>query len=144
MGFATDIGYARAVHISSEGLGDANFNAGDLDAAEAAYLEALRAVEQMSMVREMSSTIVKIAKTRAAKGDGSSAVELLFVVLKENTSDERGLFEDTPVVELARDAMFNLEREMGADEHKRAQEAAAARSYGDVIRDLTTARATLR
>jgi tetratricopeptide (TPR) repeat protein len=144
LGFATDIGYARAVHISSEGLGDANFTAGDLDAAEAAYLEALYSVEQMSMVREMSSTIVKIAKTRAAKGDGSSAVELLLVVLKEDTSTQRGLFEDTPIVELARDTIFDLEQEMGADEYKRAQEAGAARSYGEVVRDLTALRSTIR
>jgi hypothetical protein len=144
LGFATEIGYARAIHISSEGLGDANFAAGDLDAAETAYLEALASAEQMSMVREMSSTIVKIAKTRAAKGDSSSAVELLLVVLREDTSAQRGLFEDTPIVELARDTIFDLEQEMGADEYERAQKAGAARSYGDVVRDLTASRATFR
>lgn len=86
----------------------------------------------------MLSIIVKIAKTRGANGDPASAVELLVVVLKENISAQRGLFEDTPIVEVAEATIADLEREMGTDEFERARTTGESRSYGKVVRDLTS------
>jgi tetratricopeptide (TPR) repeat protein len=138
VGFANDIGYARAIHVSTEGLGDATFAAGDLEAAEAAYLEVLGSAEQMSLIREMLSIVVKIAKTRGAKGDHAGAVMLVVVVLKENISDQQSLLAAAPIVEVAEETIANLEQEMGMDEFELARTAGKSMSYGEVVRDLTS------
>jgi tetratricopeptide (TPR) repeat protein len=133
---AGEIGYHRVMHVSSNVLGDANAAAGNLDAAEQAYIRALAIAEQLSMVREMVDAIAKVAKIRAVTGRKGAAVSLLATVLAESASAQKSLFQGATIGEASSVALEDLRGEMDDAEFAAAFAAGSSRPYDVAAKEL--------
>jgi predicted ATPase/class 3 adenylate cyclase len=107
-----EIGYMRGTMVALEGLGDANLAAGELDAAERAFVESLVTADRMSMIRDMLGTMTKIARVRAHMGHPAEAVELLATVYSEPMSAQQPFTDNTPIRELATRALEEVRQDV--------------------------------
>jgi hypothetical protein len=130
---ATELGYLRGIHVNLDGLGGAHLAAGDLAAAEVAFIESLAAAEQMSMVREMLGMIAKIAGVRALTGRSIDAVELNATVVADPGSTQRFLGEKATIRENASAALVDLQEQLDPDEYAAAHARGTSTPY-----DITT------
>jgi len=130
------IGGVRILQMSLTALGDANVAAGNLEAAETAFIEGLATSEQMGLVREMLGLILKIANIRAARGQKREAVELLATVLAEPMSAQQLLWGKATVTELAAEALAGLEKEIDLDEYSVAHASGTSRPYDVAVKQL--------
>lgn len=115
-----EISYVRGTMVSLEGLGEANLAAGNLEAAESAFIEGIAAAEQMGMVRDMLNMMVKVAKVRAKQDRKLDAVELLGTVLAEPTSVHQPFTDTTPINQAASATLSELEEELAPEAFKGA------------------------
>ena len=110
--------------------------AGDLRAAETAFIGSLVAAERVSMVREMLGVMTKIARIRADLGYKQEAVELLATVLAEPTSGQRVFTDDATISEMARSALNELQKELDSNEYLAAHARGTLRPYDVVAKEL--------
>jgi predicted ATPase len=133
---ATRIGFPRAMQVSLMGLGEANLAAGDLDAANAAFVESLRVAERTGMVLEMLATLVKIAVVFVASERPTEAVELLATVIADPASDHQMFAEGTLINAAASAELETLHDSMDPGEYERAFSAGSSMPYRAVAKDL--------
>jgi predicted ATPase len=133
---ATRIGFPRAMQVSLMGLGDASLAAGDLAAAEAAFVESLRVAERTGMVLEMLTTLVKVARVFAASERPGEAVKLLATVITDPASDRQMFTEGTSINAAASAALETLHDSMVPDEYERALADASSMAYRGLAKDL--------
>jgi predicted ATPase len=133
---ATRIGFPRAMQVSLMGLGDASLAAGDLAAAEAAFVESLRVAERTGMVLEMLTTLVKVARVFAASERPGEAVKLLATVITDPASDRQMFTEGTSINAAASAALETLHDSMVPDEYERALADASSMAYRALAKDL--------
>jgi tetratricopeptide (TPR) repeat protein len=133
---ATRIGFPRAMQVSLMGLGDASLAAGDLAAAEAAFVESLRVAERTGMVLEMLTTLVKVARVFAASERPGEAVKLLATVITDPASDRQMFTEGTSINAAASAALETLHDSMVPDEYERALADASSMAYRALTKDL--------
>lgn len=133
---ATRIGFPRAMQVSLMGLGDASLAAGDLAAAEAAFVESLRVAERTGMVLEMLTTLVKVARVFAASERPGEAVKLLATVITDPASDRQMFTEGTSINAAASAALETLHDSMVPDEYERALADASSTAYRALAKDL--------
>ncbi|HEY3428555.1 MAG TPA: tetratricopeptide repeat protein, partial [Acidimicrobiia bacterium] len=133
---ARELGYPRGVQASMAGLAEANVAAGDLRAAETAFIGSLAAAEQVSMVREMLGMMTKIASIRAEVGHKQEAVELLSTVLAEPTSVQRLFTDNAPISEVASAALTELQKELDPNEYSAAHASGTLRPYDVAAKEL--------
>ena len=137
---AREIGGVRVLQMSLTALGDANDAAGDSDAAESAFIEALATSEQMGLAREMLGLILKVARTRAAAGQKREAVEMLASVLAEPSSDQQTMWGDATIAEIASAALAELKDDLDHDEYAAAHAAGTAKPYDVAAKELINSR----
>ncbi len=133
---ARELGYPRGVQASMTGLAEANIAAGDLRAAETAFIGSLVAAERVSMVREMLGLMTKIARIRADLGYKQEAVELLATVLAEPTSVQRVFTDNATISEMARAALTELQKELDPNEYSAAHARGTSRPYDVAAKEL--------
>ena len=138
---ARDLGYPRAMQIGSQGLGEAHAAAGELDAADEAFLDALALSEQMGLVREMAGMMTKVAGVRAEMGKKEDAVEILACVLADRISDQQLVTESVPISQIAEEVLSKLEEDLDAEGYAAAYERGRARSIETSTKGLLTGRA---
>ncbi len=135
---SSELGYMRGIHTNLAGLGDAHLAAGDLKAAELAFIKSLAAAEQMSMVREMLGMIAKIARVRALTGRPIEAVELNATVVADPSSTQRFLGEIATIRENASAALADLQEQLESDEYAAAHTRGASTSYDLAVKKLVS------
>ncbi|MGB8360033.1 MAG: AAA family ATPase [Acidimicrobiia bacterium] len=133
---ATRIGFPRAMQVSLMGLGEANLDAGDLAAAEAAFVESLRVAERTGMVLEMLTALLRIAQVFAAGERSREAVEILATVIAEPASNHRMFAEGTMINSAASEALESLQDSMDPGEYERALAGGSSKAYRAVAKDL--------
>lgn len=131
-----DFAAVRIMLLSLNGLGEANLAAGDLVAAEAAFLEALATAEQMGTIREMVNVISKIAQVRASTGAPEKAVELLATVITEPASRYPALFQSVPIRETAAATLEELKTSLDPERFASAYDTGATRFYAVTVKEL--------
>ena len=137
---ARDLGYPRAMQIGSQGLGEAHAAAGELDAADEAFLESLALSEQMGLAREMAGMMAKIAGVRAEMGKAEDAVEILASVLADPSSGQQLVTESAPISQMAEEALSKLKEELHPDAYAAAYARGSARSIEVGAKELLTGR----
>jgi predicted ATPase/class 3 adenylate cyclase len=140
---ARDLGYPRAMQIGSQGLGEGHAAAGELDAADEAFLDALALSEHMGLVREMAGMMTKVAGVRAEMGKKEDAVEILACVLADPASDQQLGTESVPISQMAEEVLSKLEGELDPDAYATAYERGRARSIEVGTKGLLTGRARI-
>lgn len=136
---ATRIGFPRAMQVSLMGLGEAHCAAGDLAAAEAAFVESLRVAERTGIVTEMLATQVKIATVFAASDRRSEAVALLATVIADPASERQLFTETTSIGVMASADLEALRDEMDPTEYERALAGGSSRAYRAAAKELIDA-----
>jgi len=135
---ARDLGYPRAMQIGSQGLGEAHAAAGELDAADEAFLEGLALSEQMGLVREMAGMMTKVARVRAQMGRAEDAVEILACVLADPSSSQQLVTESVAISDAAEETLAELEKELDPNVRAAAFERGAAKTIDVGARELLT------
>ncbi len=138
-----EAGYLRASFVALEGLGDASLAARQLEQAEAAYLEGLAATDQMSMVPEMLGMMTKVARVRAAAGRHAEAVELLATVLAEPNSAQQQLTDNTPINELASEALSEVQKEIDPEEYGAARARGTSTPFEVAAKEMLSSRSRI-
>ncbi len=133
---ATRVGFPRAMQVSLTGLGDANHEAGDLVAAEAAFLESLRVGERTGMVLEMLATLLKLAAVFADRGHPGRAVEVLATVVAEPASNHQLFGETTLINEVASAKLHSLHGSMPPEEYERSLATGSSATFRSVTKNL--------
>jgi tetratricopeptide (TPR) repeat protein len=131
-----EIGHLRSLQLSLTGLGVANLEIGDFDAAEAALLEDLAVAERMGLVREVLQVLIQLARVRSATGRPGEAVELLAAVIAEPMSSNQTVWETSSLKEIATEAVTELEPSLDADEFSSRNEAGTAKPYQVAVKEL--------
>ncbi len=137
---ARDLGYPRAMQIGSQGLGEAHAAAGELDAADDAFLDALALSEQMGLVREMAGMMTKVAAIRAELGKTEEAVEILACVLADRVSDQQLVTESVPISQMAEEVLSKLEEDLQPDAYAAAYARGRVRSIEAGAKELLARR----
>ena len=140
---ARQLGGLRIKQLCLTGLGDANLAAGNLEAAESAFIESLATSEQMGLVREMLGLLTKIAKVRVAAGDRREAAELLATVLAEPTSSQHVVFESASIAEIASATLADSQEQLDPEDYSMAHAAGTARFYGIAVKEMIESTAEL-
>ena len=133
---ATRIGFPRAMQISLMGLGDANLTAGNLAAAEEAYVGGLRVADRTGMVLEMLTTLLKIAQVFAASERQRRAVEILTTVIAEPASDHQMFAEGASIKSAASEELESLRGSIDRDEFERAVADGNSETFRAVAKSL--------
>lgn len=115
-----EIGYMRGTMVALEGLGEANVAAGRFDAAERAFVDGMATADKMGMIRDMLGMMAKIAKVRAATGSPAEAVEMLATVHAEPTSAQQPFTANTPIKDIAAEALDDLRKTLEPMEYSEA------------------------
>jgi tetratricopeptide (TPR) repeat protein len=131
-----EIGHLRSLQLSLTGLGVANLEIGDFDAAEAALLEDLAVAERMGLVREVLQVLIQLARVRSATGRPGEAVELLAAVIAEPMSSNQTVWETSSLKEIATEAVTELESSLDVDEFSSRNEAGTAKPYQVAVKEL--------
>jgi len=137
---ARDLGYPRAMQIGSQGLGEAHAAAGELDAADEAFLDALALSEQMGLVREMAGMMTKVAAVRVEMGKKEEAVEILACVIADPISGQQLVTENAPISDTAEEALARLEEELDPKAHAAAYARGSAKSIDVGAKELLAGR----
>jgi hypothetical protein len=124
------------MQVSLMGLGEANLAAGDLAAAEKAFVAALRVTERTGMVLEMLATLLRIGKVFSASDRPGHAVEILATVIAEPASSRQMFTESTSIATAASAELEALQDSMEPGEYERAIADASSMAYRAVAKDL--------
>jgi predicted ATPase/class 3 adenylate cyclase len=130
------ISFVRGTMVSMDGLGEAYVSAGQLESAEAAFLEGMATAEKMGMVRDMLSMMTKVAKVWMLQGRYSEAVELLATVLAEPTSVQKPFTDNLPIHEAASAALSKLEEMVDEEAFVAAHSRGTRQSYDAAAREM--------
>jgi predicted ATPase/class 3 adenylate cyclase len=133
---AREAGYPRAVAIALDGLGGSYAAAGDLDAAWDSLLEGLDLYEQMGLVVEVASVVVKIAGVQAGVGNEESAVEVLASVLSDPISSRQGPMDETVIADLATAALAEIQQRLESDVYAAAHARGSATPLPVMVKEL--------
>jgi ATP/maltotriose-dependent transcriptional regulator MalT len=136
---AREAGYPRAVALALDGLGGSYAAASDLEAAGAALLEGLALYEQMGLVVEVASVVVKIAGVQAGVGDEEAAVEVLASVLSDPISSRQSPMDETVIAELATAALAEIQQRLESDVYSAAHARGSATPLPVMVKELLTA-----
>jgi predicted ATPase/class 3 adenylate cyclase len=131
-----EIGYRRGLMVGLEGLGQANFAAGELEAAETAFIESLAAAEEMGMIPDMLGMIVKVAKVRGLMTRYVSAVELLATVLAEPMSSQSTMSDTITIEEMATASLNELKENVEPEELSAAKSRGTSTPYDVATKEL--------
>jgi predicted ATPase/class 3 adenylate cyclase len=134
-----DIGYMRGTMVALEGLGDANVTAGRFAAAEQAFIEGIVTADKMGMAKDMLGMMAKIAKVRAAMGQTAAAVELLATVLEEPISAQQPFTANTPIKDVAAEALHGLRDALSPDVYSAALNRGRSTLFEVAAKELMTA-----
>jgi MalT-like TPR region len=138
------IGYMRGMMVALEGLGEADVGAGRFEAAEKAFVEGMVTADKMGMVREMLGLMAKIAKVRAATGQAEAAVELLATVFAEPTSAQQPFTANTPIRDIAAEALEGLRDALTPDAYSAALDRGTSTPFEVAAKELMTASVELQ
>ena len=116
----------ESLQLSLTGLGVANLEIGDFDAAEAALLADLAVAERMGLVREVLQVLIQLARVRSATGRTGEAVELLAAVIAEPMSSNQTVWESSSLKEIATETVAELESALDPAEFSSRSEAGTA------------------
>ncbi len=133
---AKEIGYRRVIQTALQYLGEAHVGAGELEAAEAAFLEALAISEQMGSVLEMAGTLSSVAQVRMEMGEKENAVAILASVLADPVSGRSTRLENVPVSEMATELLAELDQELDAETYAAAYARGGAKSLEVAVKEL--------
>jgi tetratricopeptide (TPR) repeat protein len=133
---AKEIGYRRVIQTALQYLGEAHVGAGELEAAEAAFLEALAMSEQMGSVLEMAGTLSSVAQVRMEMGEKENAVAILASVLADPVSGRSTRLENVPVSEMATELLAELDQELDAETYAAAYARGRAKSLEVAVKEL--------
>lgn len=109
---ARHMDFPRGIALSLQGLAGAHAAAGELDAANSAFVDSLVLFEQMGLVTDMASIMVLMARVYGAKGDAERAVEMLACVLGDPVVDQPLIAEQAPIGKVASEALEALEQQV--------------------------------
>jgi predicted ATPase/class 3 adenylate cyclase len=133
-----EIGYMRGTMVALEGLGEANVAAGEFEAAEQAFVEGMATADKMGMVRDMLGLMAKIAKVRAAVGRDTEAVEMLATVLAEPSSALQPFSSNTPIRDIAAEALEELRGTLDAAAYSEALARGTSTPFEVAAKELMT------
>jgi predicted ATPase/class 3 adenylate cyclase len=133
-----EIDYMRGTMVALEGLGEANVAAGRLEAAERAFVEGMATADKMGMVRDMLALMTKIARVRAAMGRNTEAVETLATVLAEPRSAQQPFTANTPIKDIAAEALDDLRATMGPTAYSEALARGTSTPFEVAAKELMT------
>jgi predicted ATPase/class 3 adenylate cyclase len=133
---ATRVGFPRAMQVSLMGLGEANFAAGNLLAAKAAFVESLRVAERTGMVLEMLASLVKIAMVFSADERPTEAVRLLASVTADPASGHQMFTETTSIHAAASAELETLHDSMDPQVYERAFTDGSSMAHRALAKDL--------
>lgn len=133
---ARGAGYPRAVAIALDGLGMSHAASGDLEAAGDALVEGLGMYEQMGLVLEVASVVVKIAGVQAGAGNEESAVEVLASVLSDPISARQSPMDETVIAELATAALAEMHERLEPDRYAAAHARGSATPLPVMVKEL--------
>jgi len=102
------IGYRRAAQAALQQLGEARHDAGQLAAADDAYVESLGMSEEMGSVTEMAEMLVRIAGLRAKMGDVNEAVSILASVLADPVSSQTTMLSTASINQMATELLAEI------------------------------------
>jgi tetratricopeptide (TPR) repeat protein len=137
---AEEIGYLRGSLVAFEGLGDANQAAGQLEAAETAYIEGIGAAEQTSMVTDMLGMMTKVARVRASTGRQLQAVELLATVHTAPASAQQPLTDTTPINEVAAEMLRELQQDLDSQEYEAAHARGTSKTFEVAAKEMLSSK----
>ncbi|MDP8929681.1 MAG: AAA family ATPase [Actinomycetota bacterium] len=126
---AQEVGYLRAEMVALEGLGQANLAAGQLAAAERAFIESLAMAEQMGMVQDMLGMMTEVARVWAGMDRSLDAVEMLATIIAEPISAQQPLAANTPIRDTASGILNELREQLDQRDYQAAYALGTARSF---------------
>jgi hypothetical protein len=103
------LGFQRTLQFGLQGLGDVSMAAGDLSAAQDAFLECLAASTEMGAVVEIAGMMTRIGDIRARLGLTQDAAEILACVLADSVAAQKMINETATIGELAQQLLDPLE-----------------------------------
>lgn len=122
------LGFQRTLQFGLQGLGDVKAAAGDLPAAQDAYLECLKASEKMGAVVEIAGMMVRIANVRAGMGLTENAVELLACVVADPVAKQKMINETETIRELAEKSLPPLQESLETKSFEAARARGSAKT----------------
>lgn len=131
-----EIGYRRGTMVALEGLGQANLAAGELDAAEKAFIESLAAAEETGMIPDMLGMIAKVANVRGLMGRRIEAAELLATVLAEPMAVRWTMSDTITIEEMTTALLEELREQLDPEELSAAQARGTSKPYDVAAKEL--------
>ncbi len=122
------LGFQRTLQFGLQGLGDVSMAAGDLSAAQGAFLECLSASTEMGAVVEIAGMMTRIGDIRARMGLTEDAAEILACVLADSVTAQKMINETATIGELAQQLLEPLEATGNLDDLTNAMRRGASMS----------------
>ena len=133
---ARRLGYRRAGLAGLQYLGEAKLAAGETQAAEHCFVEALEIAERMGQTVEMAGMLTRIAGVRVGSGRTEEAVSILASVLANPVSDRSLIADGTSLGAQARDMLADLEKQLEPPSYAAAHAMGAQLTIDSLTREL--------
>jgi len=114
------IGYRRGLMVGLEGLAQAHEAAGNLEAAEHAYIESIATAEAMGIVSGVLTMMTKTARLQALAGRTTEAIEQLASVIAEPMSAQQAMADTMSASQMATDALAEIRVDVEDAEYETA------------------------
>ncbi len=130
------IGYRRGLMVGLEGLAQAQEAAGNLEAAERAYIESIATAEETGIVSGVLTMMTKTARVQALTGRRTAAIERLATVIAEPMSAQQAMADTVSALEMATDALAEIRNDVNDSEYEAAYERGQAVPYEVAAKQL--------
>lgn len=130
------IGYRRGLMVGLEGLAQAQETAGNLEAAEHAYIESIATAEATGIVSGVLTMMAKTARVQALMGRPTEAIAHLASVIAEPMSANQAMADTSSAREIATEILEEIKPNIDGAEYQSAYESGVAVPYEVAAKQL--------
>jgi tetratricopeptide (TPR) repeat protein len=130
------IGYRRGLMVGLEGLAQAQEAAGNLEAAESAYIESIATAEATGIVSGVLTMMAKTARVQALMGRPTEAIAHLASVIAEPMSANQAMADISSAREIATEILEEIKPNVDGPEYQSAYKSGVAVPYEVAAKQL--------
>jgi tetratricopeptide (TPR) repeat protein len=130
------IGYRRGLMVGLEGLAQAQEAAGNLEAAEQAYIDSIATAEATGIVSGVLTMMAKTARVQALLGRPDEAIAHLASVIAEPMSANQAMADTSSARDMANEILAEIRPTVEESEYQSAYESGAAVPYEVAAKQL--------
>lgn len=134
------IGYRRGLMVGLEGLAQAQEAAGNLEAAEQAYIDSIATAEATGIVSGVLTMMAKTARVQALLGRPNEAIAHLASVIAEPMSANQAMADTSSAREIASEILTEIRATVDDSDYQSAYESGRTVPYEVAAKQLTQGR----